>query len=280
MAEDKDQVQEPVTLKVSQMIDRIAQNQTVYFKSQQKDENDLSFGDKRSIVDKTFREKKDLFLQRYGHLLSEKELDSLAESEDDSDITVIVKSLKDSLVRNSSKSVVKNRRYQALQHLIKEGNYFSDCQMQSRNPLLFDQMVGQYMTEEEKTKLTNEKYLQNHNCFGLSSFLLEQMDNNRTDNRLETQKSAEQCEEFDTDSDEDEEYEECDEPTPKECLSEPQKLELREEFKRVMSERFLEGKDEEFYDYNQCDQNMDLDFNQINDRDIEDQYFDDDNYFI
>lgn len=45
---------------------------------------------------------------------------------------------------------MRNRRFEAMNELIKEGSYFSDTEMKTRNPLLFEHLVGQYLTPEEK----------------------------------------------------------------------------------------------------------------------------------
>lgn len=44
---------------------------------------------------------------------------------------------------------VRNRRYKALQQLQNDTDYFSEKQMMLRNPLLYEQLVGQYLTDEE-----------------------------------------------------------------------------------------------------------------------------------
>ena len=262
---------------IGDMIDKICNNKNAFFKSQQKDEKDLNIDEKRIIVENLFRDKKELFLQRYGSFLTSEELNYFDDLEDNLNIRTVVNSLRDNMVRNSSRCVVKNRRYQTLQKLIQSGHYFSDCQMQARNPLLFEQMVGQYMSEEEKTKMLNEKYSQDHNSVTLSAFLMEQIDKNYMNDLMEKQKSDEEIEEFDSDSDTESEGEICDQLNlPKDKVDETQKQELKEEFKKIMAERFLEGKDKEFYDYNQCDSNTDLDINHILDQDIEDRYFDED----
>ena len=264
---------------ITQMIEKIANKQNVFFKSQQKDETDLTLTQKQSIVKNLLNDNKVLFLQRYGSVLSEEELNYFDKYAENQIISDLLKGFREDMTRNKSKSLVRNRRFEALKELIERGEYFSDSQMQTRNPLLFEEMIGQYMTDEEKTKLTNDKYFQNHERVTLSAFLLEQIDNNLIEDTLNEQK----VEEFDSDDSEDQvsenevEDEENNEIIPtKKSLEESEKLKLREEFNKYMTEQFLSGKDSEFYDYKQCDQNIDLDFNEINERDIEEKYFDDD----
>ena len=260
---------------ITQMIEKIANNRNVFFKSQQKDETDLTVTQKKLILQNLFNQNKELFLQRYGLLLTEEELNYFDQFIDNHMIKDVLKSLRNAMTGSKSKSLVRNRRFEALKELIERGEYFSDSQMQTRNPLLFEQMIGQYMTDDEKTELTNEKYSQNHERVTLSSFLLEQIDNNLIEDKLNEQK----IEEFDSDDSEDDTSGDEDDiedyfPTKK-CLEENEKLKLREEFTKYMTEEFLCGKDSEFFDYNLCDHNMDLDFNEINERDIEDKYFGD-----
>lgn len=46
---------------------------------------------------------------------------------------------------------VKNRRYDALKKMIADGSsYFSEDEMRQRNPYLYEQLIGQYLSEEER----------------------------------------------------------------------------------------------------------------------------------
>lgn len=46
-----------------------------------------------------------------------------------------------------------------MQRLRKSGDYFSEKEMERRNPLLYDHLIGKHMTaEERKEKYTVEKY--------------------------------------------------------------------------------------------------------------------------
>lgn len=46
--------------------------------------------------------------------------------------------------------IVKNRRFLAMQELEAGGEYFEEEAMKGREPLLYEQMIGRFMTEEEK----------------------------------------------------------------------------------------------------------------------------------
>lgn len=46
---------------------------------------------------------------------------------------------------------VKNRRYDAMKKMIAKGSsYFTEDEMRQRNPYLYEQLVGQYLSEEER----------------------------------------------------------------------------------------------------------------------------------
>jgi hypothetical protein len=63
-------------------------------------------------------------------------------------------------------------------------------------------------------------------------------------------------------------------------LSEEEKNELRDDFERLMRERFLRGDDYDF-DYGCCDHNLDLDLvSRSHERDAEEAYFDDDDGYL
>ena len=47
---------------------------------------------------------------------------------------------------------VRNRRYAAMQELRHSGTYFSEKEMERRDPLLYDQLIGRHQTEEERMR--------------------------------------------------------------------------------------------------------------------------------
>lgn len=53
---------------------------------------------------------------------------------------------------------VRNRRYAALQKMRKSGDYFSEEEMERRDPLLYDHLIGQHQTQEER----DQKYSANN----------------------------------------------------------------------------------------------------------------------
>ncbi|XP_054154451.1 coiled-coil domain-containing protein 97-like [Oppia nitens] len=280
---------------IDKMVDKIANRNDVYFKSQQIGESDLTVDEKRHIVDKLFNDNKQVFLQRYGNCLTKDELNCFDRFDDNSDDHRVIESLLKMLRQklNKRQTTVKNRRFQMVDKLMTSGHYFSDSEMESRQPELFEQMIGQYMTDEEKSKLTIERYAQNEEPITLSSFLMkhlvqtscqtsvnnnnniEEFDSDSDDNDEENDDNGGSSGDYDDNEEDNNESNDNQRSQPENDISEERKLELREEFMKIMSENFIDGKDKQYYDYNECDENSELDYNQMADRDNEDKYFDD-----
>ncbi|CAM6002038.1 unnamed protein product [Sphagnum balticum] len=100
------------------------------------------------------------FLSRYHNLLNIDDLHNFANEQDDYEIQHYVnsikmhaqKSMKHQSVENRKlarqRAEVKNRRYVMLRRMIGDGEYFSDWEMRQRAPLLYEQMIGQYLNDE------------------------------------------------------------------------------------------------------------------------------------
>ncbi|KAL0197283.1 hypothetical protein M9458_005823, partial [Cirrhinus mrigala] len=117
------------------------------------------------------------------------------------------------------------------------GQYFSEEQMRVRDPLLYEQYIGQYLSEEEILQRSEEAM--RNGPGGLADLLINSYQEKLIQNRLEEEQEREQCAEEESDE------EECDEPRQAEW--EPnaeEKAMLREEFLSQMHQRFLDGKDD------------------------------------
>lgn len=129
---------------ISELISFITCQKDAFFKSQQRDEADLSTDEKTAIVRKLFETDPSLFLYRYGKYLNENQLNFTLECvtcTNKDDIIMQIEQLKKK--DRIKQSVVKNRRYNALQKMLQENsNYFSNSEMQTRNPYQFEQMVS------------------------------------------------------------------------------------------------------------------------------------------
>jgi len=270
---DENSAEESVDPLTNQIIERIVNEKRAFFKSQQKDENDLKSDEKRLIVTQLLNNNKEVFLQRYGNYLLEEDLKYFDRFSDNHIINTQLNALRNLLKKN--KTIIKNRRFEALQTLISKGDYFSDSEMQSRNPFLFEEMVGQYMTEKEKKELTDDIYSKNYEKITFSSFLMEQINKSEMEKRYKAQEEYEDNAREESDSDESQgELSEASGSQSNTPLESDERQRLKEEFKRIMFEQFLTGMDSEFFDYNQVDFNNEYDPSEIEDRDEEEKYFD------
>ena len=73
-----------------------------------------------------------------------------------------------------SEVIVKNRRYAAMKELEAGGDYFSEDEMKRREPLLYEQMIGQFLTEEEQQKQVTDAI--DRSDLRFSTILLTHMD--------------------------------------------------------------------------------------------------------
>lgn len=142
------------TLKDRLFAQIVGQND-VFYKSQQKDEADLSGDEKRNILSDLLEAKPSKFLERYHRYIGSEFL-PLFESQVESDNVYLDKIAQEE--RNAKRNAqiedrrVRNIRYLALQKLRDEG-YFSNEKMREREPMLFDSMVGKYLEDHEKFNL-------------------------------------------------------------------------------------------------------------------------------
>lgn len=129
--------------RISEMISFITCQKDAFFKSQQRDEADLGTDEKTAIVRKLFETDLSLFLYRYGKYLNQDHLNCTLESLTGTNKDDIISQIEELKKKDRVKqSTVKNRRFNALQKMLQEdSNYFSNSEMQTRNPYQFEQMV-------------------------------------------------------------------------------------------------------------------------------------------
>ncbi|KAJ3658800.1 hypothetical protein Zmor_010521 [Zophobas morio] len=278
-----------------QIIDFLTNNETICFKSQQRGEDDLSKQEKTNIALEIYNKSKLNFLVRFGKYLQRSQLDFFQQftqnCEESDEINIVLKNHLETVVKKKQVNV-KNRRYEALKEMIREDSYFSEIEMMKRNPLLYDQLVGQYMTEEEREERDRININENST---LVKVLMEGIE------RDNAQVKRKKQEEYEDEVREEEESNSDDEmstspKSPKithvqwgEFLSEPtaqsakkaktkhvapeeQRL-LKEEFVSTMYQDFLDGKDDDF-DYDSVDNNEKYDNNEMVENDEEEKYFD------
>ncbi|KAF6210170.1 hypothetical protein GE061_013272 [Apolygus lucorum] len=142
-------MEDPAVRLKNSILDLLSQNKEAYFKSQQKDEPDLSTSEKWKIAEDILNKSAPTFLQRYGKYLNEEHL-VYFDNNEDYEVRYYVEQRRAELKKATNKSVVRNRRLEALKRMAEDGEYFSDKEMKRRNPLLFEELVGQFLTNDEK----------------------------------------------------------------------------------------------------------------------------------
>lgn len=152
-----------VSSEIDNIIRTLVANTDVIFKSQQRGESEPNDNEKTEIALNMFNKNKTNFLLKFGKYLDEDQLryfdrftEAIEEPADYEEIKIVLDDLKRNFKQNVRQLQVKNRRYEALQQMIKGDSYFSEIEMMKRNPLLYEQLVGQYLTDEEKRE--RDKY--------------------------------------------------------------------------------------------------------------------------
>lgn len=129
-----------------------------FFKSQQVGEPDLTFAEKREIASSLLVKSLPLFLERYWKFMKIEDVPYFDAYRSNYDVNFYVNEIIKLNNTRTKKVRVKNRRYEALQRMVDEGSYFSDAEMKKRNPFMYDQMIGQHLTEKERMDAYKEQY--------------------------------------------------------------------------------------------------------------------------
>ncbi|KAL6260469.1 hypothetical protein P5V15_007993 [Pogonomyrmex californicus] len=286
------------------LLDHVANSKAI-FKSQQKGEPELTFEEKRVIAEKLLEKSHCSFLSKFGHYLRVEHLEYFNKSQDYE--TVYHVNRLQRYFNNSTRHIdVRNRRYEALRTLIEKGDYFSECEMMKRNPLLYEHLIGQYLSEEEK-KARDSIDAQSANYVDI---LMETIERNKVQKYLRSQQKEEDevREENDSDDDDDDDdtgdngksiasknldkqshYQWGENLSEKNNSDRDNKLQscsktqhkissqeiklLRQEFVTNMYQSFLDGKDRDF-DYSTVDENEAYDNVELRNQDEEEKYFD------
>ncbi|XP_063975477.1 coiled-coil domain-containing protein 97 isoform X2 [Diachasmimorpha longicaudata] len=281
-----------------EILDTVA-NSSAIFKSQQKDEPELLFHEKRKIAEDLLKKNHHQFLSRFGKSLKPHLLDYFTEKSGDYETTYHVSKLRRFLNVEMRRIDRKNRRYEAWKEMIQKGEYFSETAMMKRNPLLYEHLVGRFLTEEQKKARDNVDTTN----ITFVNLLLEGIEREGVRDLKKAQEEAEEevLEENDSDSDDgkgdlgggkkgdnnwgeiDKENGDVYEGMTKERRNlenhradeidyEEQQV-LRQEFISQMYESFLEGRDTDF-DYSAVDDNEAYDNVELREQDEEEKYFD------
>ncbi|EDW28831.1 GL19383 [Drosophila persimilis] len=300
----------------SQLMDifkSLAENDKIIFKSQQIDDPELPFVEKQQIAQESFEKNRENFLIRFGSFLNASQLSSfqslairepIKAEENLEEMCLLLEDFKRKL--NTRTVCVKNRRYQALQQLLQKGEYFSEHEMMQRAPDLYQELVGQYLTEKEK-KARDSYDVRNTSFSGILMHTLEKKQRDELLEGTQLQTAMEEEEQKPQERQEDEEpvdfevpaacrrqWGEFEEDAPIACstsqnvvppatlkvtkISTPEYYNpgerelLRNEFLSMMKERFLSGEDKDF-DYTAVDDDSTLDDLKLIEQDEEDAYF-------
>lgn len=199
------------------IIAHVVKQKEAFFKSQQRGEPTLTNQQKRAIALELLESSPSVFLSRYGSYLEEAHFQYFLQLEG----TYEVKFYLEKIEKDKKKGKqVRNRRYHAMKALIEKGGYFSMPEMKERNPMLFERLVGKYMSKEEKEAMD-----QRPNLCSLSTVLMEHIDRDGgSSQRRRDQEAEELVWEGESSEDEDE--------------SEPP----NEEEKKMMEEEFRSSK--------------------------------------
>lgn len=127
----------------SSIFNRICSN-NITIVSQQRNEPDLTREEKHHILEQLYSTNPEKFIYRFGSLLTNDELNEHFDS--NADYIRI-------LINSNREKICANRRYVYMQQLIADGEYFSDESMKERSPLLYEQMIGKYQDENNKSRV-------------------------------------------------------------------------------------------------------------------------------
>jgi len=250
---------------------QVASGSKGFFRHQQIGDPDLTKQDKISIVTDLLENKPSTFLQRFGQFLSEDHLTFFEDMSDQNyEVGFYLKEARQKQCKYVQEHRVKNRRFQAMQKMISAGDeHFSEESMRQRNPLLYGQLIGQFLTDEERSVADRPDMT---NC-SLANIIMEHMDIDRERN-LKKRLQGNEEEEFDTDS-EDEDLQLTVSPNPTGSLDDGEKNALKREFVQASYQSFIAGLDAGV-DYSKIDEDSNLDDLNLENRENEERYFDED----
>ncbi|XP_076024176.1 coiled-coil domain-containing protein 97 [Genypterus blacodes] len=263
---------------VKAMIEAVALSGSLV-KSQQIDDDAFTLDERRGELLHQYRSRPLVFLERYHACLKPQHLSAFSHVSSDPRAQHYSRVIQRHAAGRTDRTKVRNHRYAALRALQNDGQYFSEEQMRMREPLLYEQYIGQYLTDEEVLQRSQEAMLDGAQAGaggcgggGLAHLLLDSYQERLIQNRMQAEQEREDGAQ---EEEEDEEEEDTHmnmgqgvkEPTPEE------KALLREEFISLMHQSFLDGKDRDF-NYSEVDGNPDYDNLDIVSRDAEEKYFD------
>ncbi|XP_040166466.1 coiled-coil domain-containing protein 97 [Anopheles arabiensis] len=298
------------------IFDHISGNPRVFYKNQQINDPELTDSEKRTILRDVLNKSHGTFLSRFGFFMHDEHLryfeqdeQTLAYSPDERyEIDHHLERIR--RLRNGGRAVeVRNRRYAALQRMCTDGTYFSETEMMQRDPLLYEQLVGQFLTEREKCERDASVPVPQ----SVVGILLSKIDQDQAKETLQKLETEERHQEQEEDSQPAERIADRSRPNspgfpraqwgnfdeeevervaaqrearekrahqrrlaipPAHLVTAGERDLLRDEFIGIMHARFIAGEEEEF-DYAKVDNSDDYDDLDTVEQDEQERYFDD-----
>ncbi|CAB3397046.1 unnamed protein product [Caenorhabditis bovis] len=298
------------------LIVKLASLPDIFVQHQKIGEKDFTEKEKYDILQKLAQQNPSVFLTRYAEHMSADDC-LVFENTEDPFISSMLQQIR--AKKEPTKREKKNRRFNKMQKLLKEGSFFSDLKMREREPYLYDAMVGRFLNEAERIQLRPTVNRDGGECSWsdmMSRFEDSQVISERRNvQETEWEPNSSTCHEEDRGHDhssrffahvsnrmagggtefipeedgDDDEDEDDDITKLRKEMEKLAKLEasqydelgdqdtpamLRSEFESYMQQRFLAGKDHQFFDYSTCDNINEID--PIKERDDEERWFDKD----
>ncbi|RXM97912.1 Coiled-coil domain-containing protein 97 [Acipenser ruthenus] len=185
------------------MLERIARSGAPV-KSQQKGEPDLTLAQKQAVLGGLYQSKPLVFLERFRAQIRSEDLPCFQHLAGGYEAEFYCREIRraGAAGKRSGLTRIRNKRYAALQKLIQGGEYFSEDCMRSRDPLLYEQCIGQYLTDEEVLERGSRA---GSEPGSLADLLLSSYQEGLIQRRLERQQEREAGAEEEEDEDEEEE---------------------------------------------------------------------------
>lgn len=286
---ENDEEADPLT----DIIDYLVRCAKLSFRNSHINESEIRTADKIRTAYEIYSRSPVEFLTQFGKYLTQTHVEYFEKLNNQTDsFRKCVKQLKDYHSDASRHKRVRNRRYKALQKLKDETDYFSEKQMMFRNPLLYEQLVGQYLTDEE---IKERDSADNQNITFLK-LILDTVDRNSMRELRNKQMLTEEINESNVQDvhGTDHHNNKLNKPTNKQwgefdspdtrpsyiperrkqtMINAPERRLLQQEFLQEMYSSFIEGRDIDI-DYDDIDNNDQYDDLQQASQDAEDKYFD------
>lgn len=288
-----DETSNEMTNLKNEIINFLAEENQAFFKSQQIDDDELTVNDRKKILNEILLKSHLTFLSRFGPYLKKEHIKYFEQHNQSLDGNYEIDYYLNQIKRGQSSKYIKNRRYEAMKKMIKDGSYFGEVEMMIREPFLYEQLVGQYLTVNERLardRLEGDAPFSQVLLAGIEKDQIEELRKKQESELLMVDEDTQEAVQFNENNDDQfptvpssfkqqwGEFEEDTTPTvsnkvkPDYCNLAEKEL-LREEFIGIMYSKFLSGSDKDF-DYKSVDENYEFDNLTEISQDEEAKYFD------